>query len=76
MHAPRASYVLAWRRGRAGGDRPETVALPVPRLAGTAVTPEVLFPAGAGAQAGWAPAEARLMVTLPRAPSACLIRLA
>ena len=76
MHAPRASYVLAWRRGRAGRDRPETVALPVPRLADTAVTPEVLFPAQGGAQAEWAPAEARLMVTLPRAPSACLIRLA
>ena len=76
MHAPRASYVLAWRRGRAGRDRPETVALPVPRLADTAVTPEVLFPAQGGAQAQWVPAEARLMVTLPRAPSACLIRLA
>ncbi len=75
MHAPGASYVLAWRRGGADSDRPEPIALPVPRLAGAAVTPEVLFPAGAGAQAAWAPAEAQLMVTLPRAPSACLIRL-
>jgi alpha-galactosidase len=76
MHAPGASYVLVWRRGGADSDRPETVALPVPRLAGAAVTPGVLFPAGAGALAPWAPVEARLTVTLPRAPSACLIRLA
>jgi hypothetical protein len=36
--------------------------------------PEVLFPAGAGAAVGWR-TEAELLVTLPRAPSACLIRL-
>lgn len=76
MHAPGASYVVVWRRwGEADGDGPETIDLPVPRLEGTAVTPEVLFPAGAGARAGWAPGQARLTVTLPRAPSACLIRL-
>jgi alpha-galactosidase len=68
MRAPGASYVVVWRRG---GDA-ERIALPVPGLAGGA--PEVLFPAGAGAAAGWR-AEAELVVTLPRAPSACLIRL-
>jgi len=72
MRAPEASYVVVWRRGGDTG----TVTLPVPRLAGAEVTAEVLFPAGAGAAADWGPAEAELTVTLPRAPSACLIRLA
>src|SRR6185437_5854500 len=64
MQAPGASYVVVWRRwgGADGGQGvvPETVDLPVSRLAGTAVTPEVLFPSGAGAGAGWAPDQARL----------------
>jgi hypothetical protein len=61
---------VVWRRG--GAAESSALPVPVPGLAGGA--PEVLFPAGAGVAAGWR-AEAELVVTLPRAPSACLIRL-
>jgi alpha-galactosidase len=89
LRAPTRSYVLIWRRGvlpagpgRAGpvagsppADSP-TVSLPVPHLRGQAVTPRILFPAEAGARASWDGTSGELAVTLPHAPSACLISLA
>ncbi len=84
------NYLLVWRRGRhrpAGppaascppgrgvpGD-PAEASLPVPHLGRAAATAEVLFPGRARAQSRWEPARGELIVTLPGAPAACLIRL-
>lgn len=79
MRAPDVTYVAAWRRSRldgpAPGDGSRTVTLPVPHLAGAALTPRVLFPEQAGTEVSWEAAEGRLAVALPRTPSACLIQL-
>jgi hypothetical protein len=74
-----ASYVVAWRRGPldgAGrGDDRADIVLPVRHLRGLAAAPEVLYPGQAGAGVRWEADAGTLAVALPRAPSACLIRL-
>jgi alpha-galactosidase len=79
MRAPGVTYVVVWRRGPLDGsgrdDGAWLATLPVRPQAET-VAAELLFPAGAGAAVQWSGAGSRLLVTLPRAPSACLIRLA
>jgi alpha-galactosidase len=81
MRAPRAAYLTVWRRGPLDAD-PATgtggdpgITLPVPYLRGQPLTARVLYPDAGGAEAGWDPAAGALSVTLPRTPSACLIRL-
>jgi hypothetical protein len=47
----------------------------VPHLRGARVAVQVLYPRHAGAEAGWDEATGTLSVTLPRVPSACVLRL-
>jgi hypothetical protein len=47
----------------------------VPHLAGARVTAQVLYPRHAGAEASWNAPPGTLTVTLPRLPSACVLRL-
>jgi hypothetical protein len=49
--------------------------LPVPHLRGQPRTAAVLYPAGAGAGISWDAGAGALTVSLPRAPSACVISL-
>lgn len=58
--------IALWRRG---GENMTQLPLPQNR----SLSPEILF--GADARLDWDPAGARLAVTLPAAPSACLLRL-
>ncbi|MGJ5833933.1 alpha-galactosidase [Streptomyces ossamyceticus] len=65
------SYVSVWRRG---GEA--EVSLPVGHLAGRDVRPEILHPsAGSGGSAVWDRDGHTLRVSLPRTPTALLIRL-
>ena len=78
MQAPRATYLAAWRRPPGGSTRagePDGIALPVRHLRGVTATPEVLYPRDAGAGVSWNAAGGVLALSLPRTPSACLIRL-
>jgi alpha-galactosidase len=86
MRARSGSYLVVWHRGYIGNE-PQTggrvgpsgraeMALPVPRLRGTRAVGEVLYPVGGGAAVDWSSSTGDLTVTLPNAPSACLIRLA
>jgi alpha-galactosidase len=79
MRTADVTYLAAWRRGTldgpAGGEDGGVITLPVPHLAGAPVRAEVLYPGGAGACADWVRADGAVIVTLPRTPSACLIRL-
>jgi len=81
LRSPGTSYLTVWHRGpQTGRPQPGTdaarITLPVPHLRGTHVTAEVLYPRQAGAQASWDPAAGVLTATLPRHPSACVLRLA
>jgi alpha-galactosidase len=77
LRAPAASYLTIWHRGRpGGGDGQARVTLPVPHLGGRRLTPAVLYPQAAAARASWQPSPGTLTVTLPRTPSACVLRLA
>jgi alpha-galactosidase len=76
LRSPAASYLTVWRRGPQPGTDAAQITLPVPHLRGTRVTAEVLYPRQAGAEASWDPAPGVLTVTLPRHPSACVLRLA
>jgi alpha-galactosidase len=67
-----ASYLTVWRRGPQPAAQ---ITLPVPHLRGTHVTAEVLYPRDTGAEASWNPGPGVLTVTLPRHPSACVLRL-
>jgi alpha-galactosidase len=62
--------IAVWRRG---GE--QTTRLPLPQLRGRAVTTEVLYPRGSKARAYLDQGEGTLDVTLPNAPSACLLRV-
>lgn len=78
MRAPRATYLAAWRRPPGGSPQagePDGIALPVRHLRGVTATPEVLYPRDAGAGVSWNAAGGVLALSLPRTPSACLIRL-
>jgi alpha-galactosidase len=76
LRSPGASYLTVWRRGPQPGTDAAQTTLPVPHLRGTHVTAEVLYPRQAGAEASWDPGPGVLTVTLPRHPSACVLRLA
>jgi len=70
MRAPSASYVVVWHRGG-----PATMALPVAHLRATHAVAEILYPVLGGGVADWNSSTGELTVRLPRAPSACLVRL-
>jgi alpha-galactosidase len=72
LRAAEVSHLTIWRRGSDSA----TMTLPVPHLRGTQVTAQVLYPRDAGAEANWDPALGTLTVTLPRLPSACVLRIA
>ena len=79
LRTAEVTYLAAWRRGRPDGPAHDgdagVITLPVPHLAGAPVRAEVLYPGGAGASARWVRAGGAVEVTLPRTPSACVIRL-
>ena len=76
LRASGVSHVTAWRRGaQPGTDAGHQATFPVPHLHGARVTVQVLYPRHAGAEASWDAATGRLTVTLPRLPSACVLRL-
>jgi alpha-galactosidase len=74
LRAPGASHLTVWRRGPGTGAA--QVTLPVPHLRDARVTAQLLYPRGGGAEASWDAALGTLTVTLPRHPSACVLRLA
>jgi alpha-galactosidase len=77
LRAPGVTYLTVWHRGpfAQGPDEPRAI-LPVPHLKDRAVTPTVVYPVGAGGRADWNAASGQLAVSLPRAPSACVLALA
>jgi len=76
LRAPAASYLTVWRRWPRPDADAAHVTLPVPHLRGERLTAQPLYPADAGAEASWDAAPGTLTVTLPRHPSACVLRLA
>jgi alpha-galactosidase len=71
MRSPDATYVTVWRRGPDG----DQAALPIAHLRGQPATAVVRYPGPDVAAVAWEAAAGALRVTLPRAPSACLIEL-
>jgi alpha-galactosidase len=76
LRAPGASYLTVWRRAPRPDEDAAQVTLPVPHLRGASVTTEVLYPRDEGAEASFDEAAGTLTVTLPRLPSASVLRLA
>ncbi|MFJ7266846.1 hypothetical protein ACIQV3_09285 [Streptomyces sp. NPDC099050] len=73
LRAPGVTYLTVWRRDAGAADHHE---LPVTHLAGRDVRVDILHPhVPAGATATWDPSRSVLGVSLPRAPSAMLVRL-
>jgi alpha-galactosidase len=70
MRAPSASYLTLWHRGPADG---ATATVAVPHLRGLRVGLEVLYPEQGSAS--WDGLAGELTVSLPRVPTACLVRL-
>ena len=75
LRAPGVSHLTAWRRGPQPGTDEHQVTFPVPHLHGVRVNVQVLYPRHAGAEATWNETAGTLTVTLPRVPSACVLRL-
>jgi alpha-galactosidase len=85
MRARSASYVVVWDRGQIGGGQapdgarlptaPAEMAVPVVHMGGAPAAAKVLYPLNGGAAGNWSPSTGQLTVTLPSAPSACLIGL-
>jgi alpha-galactosidase len=86
MRARSGTYLVVWHRGhmgnepgtdgRAGPSGPAEMALPVAHMRGAHAVAEVLYPVLGGAVVDWSSSTGELTVTLPNAPSACLIGLA
>ncbi|HXW78751.1 MAG TPA: glycoside hydrolase family 36 protein, partial [Acidimicrobiales bacterium] len=88
MRSPAATYVTVWRRQRGGSDGTAAEDAPADitlQMAGHAPgfsgpsgpsrsAPSLLYPE-LGAELEWEAARGELRVRLPRAPSACLVRL-
>ena len=76
LRAPGVSHLTVWRRGpQPGADAGSRVTFPVPHLHDAPVNVRVLYPRNAGGEATWEAAAGTLTVTLPRFPSACVLRL-
>lgn len=76
LRAPRVTHLTVWRRAPRQGTDTGEITLPVSHLRGAPVTASVLYPHCAGAEASWEASTGMLTVTLPRLPSACVLRLA
>jgi alpha-galactosidase len=76
LRAATASYLTIWRRWAAPGADAPRVTLPVPHLRSAPGDVQVLYPRDAGEDVSWDAARGTLTVTLPRCPSACVLRLA
>jgi alpha-galactosidase len=76
LRAPRVTLLTVWRRGPRQGTDTGQITLPVPYLRGTPVNARVLYPRDSGAEVSWEASPGMLTVTLPRLPSACVLRLA
>lgn len=82
MRTPEATYLTVWHRGpltvsasvTSAGD-PAEVSLPIPHLRARPVTATLLYPDKSPASLRWEEADGRLAVSLPRTPTACLIKL-
>ena len=75
LRAPDSSHVAVWHRGQAMDADSGTATLPVPHLRGTQVTPRVIYPRHAGAEASWDAERGTLTVSLQNPPAACVLRL-
>jgi len=75
LRAPGASHLALWRRGQDHGESPATIRLPLPHLRGVRLTPRLVYPRHAGTEARWDADLGTLTVTLPDAPSACVLCL-
>ncbi|MGP3984589.1 glycoside hydrolase family 36 protein [Streptomyces sp. KR80] len=67
------SYVSVWRRP--GDEGRSELAVPIPHLAGSAVLAEILHPSAPAGTAVWDADRSALTVSLPRTPTALLVRL-
>ena len=74
LRAPGVSYLTVWHRGSARAD-PAEVVISLPRLRGRQAQAEVLYPLVNPAELGWDARAGELAVSLPRTPTACLIRV-
>jgi alpha-galactosidase len=76
LRGPEVSYLTVWQRGRQGADGGQArVTLPVPALRGQAMTPRIMYSGAADAEVAWDASRGVATVTLPRAPSACVLSL-
>ncbi|HTX29351.1 MAG TPA: glycoside hydrolase family 36 protein [Streptosporangiaceae bacterium] len=76
LRAPGVSHLAVWRREpRPGTDADHQITVALPHLHGARVTARVLYPPHAAAEASWNASLGALTVTLPRSPSACVVRL-
>ena len=76
LRAPGVSHLAVWRREpRPGTDADHQTTFALPQLHGARVTVRVLYPSDAAAEASWNASLGALTVTLPRLPSACVVRL-
>jgi alpha-galactosidase len=76
LRGPEVSYLTVWRRWQESEPGAGQVTLAVPHCRGAQVSAELLYPRHAGAEVGWNAAAGTVTVTLPRLPSACVLRLA
>ena len=87
LRAPGISHLAVWRRGslqgsnsaegatEADGHGAGTLTMRVPHLRGMRLTPRVLYPRQAAAEASWDAARGALTIAAPGVPSACVLRL-
>jgi alpha-galactosidase len=75
LRAPDSSHVAVWHRGHDVDEGSGTATLPLPHLRGARVTPRVIYPRHAGAEAGWDAERGMLTVSLQNPPAACVLRL-
>ncbi|MGW1744659.1 alpha-galactosidase [Streptomyces sp. NPDC002092] len=71
LHTPATTYLTAWRRP--GADPSATLRLP--RLRGSRIHADLLYPSTSQATTTWDPRTGNLLLTLPTAPAAVLYRL-
>jgi alpha-galactosidase len=77
MRVEDVSYLTVWHRegGPAGPDGGPERVLPLPHLRGRALRVEILHPATPPGSAAWSAEAGELTVSLPRTPTALLLRL-
>ncbi len=71
LRAGETRYLTVWHREGGPAER----ALPLPRLRGRDLEVEVLHPAAPTGEVAWSATTGKLTVTLPRTPTALLLRL-